>query len=94
MHKLKDDSDSDTAVEESKHRDEESKDVDARSQSPNKMPDHTILVLFKEYYTKSRILGENTSLIPLIIAPAYLGIRKIVTLERMTFDRHKVNIFK
>jgi hypothetical protein len=91
MEQIKIDSDLDTTIELNKRVSEETKGVDTKSESPSKI-EHSILTLFKEVYTKNRVLGENTSLIPLIIAPAYLGIRKIVTQERMTYDRHKVRL--
>jgi len=66
------------------------KKIDSKSESPTKSSDFSILKVFKECFNKSRILGERISLLPPIIAPVYLGIRKVITQERMIIEQQKV----
>ena len=71
---------------------EENKEFDIKSESPHKGSEVSIISLYKDFYNKPKILGEKTSLLPSIIAPVYLGIRKVVIQERMAVDKLKVSI--
>lgn len=61
------------------------------SESPEKAFESKIISKFKEFYNKSNILGEKMNWIPSIIAPVYLGIRKIIIQEKSKFDEQRFN---
>lgn len=67
------------------------KSKSTKSDSPEKISESHIIHKYKEFYNKTVILGEKMSFIPSIIAPVYLGIRKIIIQSKTKISKQKFN---